>query len=83
MATRSCHTSINNICPFTVDKSIVYTCQFGKGKKAQPRGNSHVNTCNKQSLQVQGVSAEIKPHEECKIPDSQEQLKRILHNVGC
>lgn len=77
MATRSCHTSINSICPFTVDKSIVYTCQVGKGKKAQFRGNSHVNTCNKQLLQVKGVSAKIKPPEECKIPDSQEQLKRI------
>lgn len=46
------NTSVNSICPFTVDRSIVYTCQFGKGRKAQPKENSQVNTCNKQLLQV-------------------------------
>lgn len=34
------NTSVNSICPFTVDRNIVYTCQFGKGRKAQPKENS-------------------------------------------
>lgn len=46
------NTSVNSICPFTVDRSIVYTCQFADGRKAQPKENSQVNTCNKQLLYV-------------------------------